>query len=44
VRPPEPRFTIFDLLFARSGLDALERITRPLEEVRAPRLKFVVPW
>jgi protease IV len=43
VRPPEPRFTIFDLLFGRATL-ALDRLVRPLEEAAAPRVKFVIPW
>jgi protease IV len=42
IRPPEPRVTVLDLIFGRSGAGALARLGRPLEQT-GPRLKYLVP-
>jgi protease IV len=43
VRPPEPRVTIFDVIFSRAAASAWGRISAPLDEMRMPRVKFMVP-
>jgi protease IV len=43
VRPPEPRVTIFDVIFSRTAAMAWDRITAPLDGMRTPRVQFLVP-
>ena len=40
VYPKEDRATIWDVLFGRASVTALERFMRPLETVSTPRLKY----
>lgn len=44
IRPPEPRFTLRDLLLGRGPAAVLGRVLSPLEAKPAPSLKYVVPW
>lgn len=43
IRPPEPRVTVFDLLFGRGSMATLARLAAPLDPV-GPAVKYVVPW
>jgi protease IV len=43
IRPPEPRITIFDLLFGRGALGTLGRLV-PIDPAATPAVKYVVPW
>jgi protease IV len=43
IRPPEPRVTVFDLLFGRNALAALDRLTSPLKPA-VPAVQYIVPW
>jgi protease IV len=45
IRPPEPRITVLDLILSRNrtGAGAWSSFAAPLEELRTPRVKFVVP-
>jgi protease IV len=44
VRPPEPRFTLFDLLLGRGTAGMLGRLLVPLDPAVTPAVKYVVPW
>jgi protease IV len=44
IRPPEPRFTIRDLLFGRGPAGALARLFAPLQPAPMPRVQYLVPW
>lgn len=44
IRPPEPRFTVRDLLFGRTAARALVRALLPLDPEPMPRVQYVVPW
>jgi protease IV len=44
IRPPEPRFTLFDLLFGRGAAGVLGRALRPLEPAAMPGVRYIVPW
>ncbi|CAN5838883.1 signal peptide peptidase SppA [soil metagenome] len=43
IRPPEPRITVFDLIFGRSVAGALARLVAPLESA-GPSVQYIVPW
>jgi protease IV len=44
IRPPEPRFTIRDLVFGRGPAGVLARLFAPLEPAPMPRVQYLVPW
>jgi protease IV len=45
IRPPEPRFSLLDLLVGRGAIGAMTRLVAPLDPAGAgPALKYVVPW
>jgi protease IV len=44
IRPPEPRFSVLDLLLGRAAAGTLGRALRPLDPAVAPAVKYVVPW
>lgn len=44
IRPPEPRFTIRDLLFGRGPVRALARLVLPVDPAPMPSIQYVVPW
>jgi protease IV len=44
VRPPEPRFTIFDVLTGRAVTEVLNQWLGPLQPGAAPRLQYLIPW
>jgi protease IV len=44
VRPPEPRFTVFDVLTGRAVTQTLNRWLAPLEVAASPRLLYRIPW
>lgn len=44
IRPPEPRFTLRDLLFGQSAARAMTRALLPLDPASMPRIQYVVPW
>jgi protease IV len=43
IRPPEPRVTVFDLLFGRGSRSAVARLVAPLEPAM-PSIRYIVPW
>jgi protease IV len=44
IHPPEPRFTLFDLLLGRGTAGMLGRLLVPLDPAASPAVKYVVPW
>lgn len=44
VRPPERRFTIFDVLTGRAVTETLSRWLAPLQSGASPRLQYLIPW
>jgi protease IV len=44
IRPPEPRFTIRDLLMGRGPAAVLARLVGPLNAEPRPSVKYIVPW